>query len=105
MDHSRMLKHNPSSVLIRNKLLEEVVNNKIAAKKGKCTELTLPNGVAAPRLCLSRLCSINLSCSHPPQPGASERPPSWYAHLPRLLPRRRRVAHYTFEANLACSPL
>ena len=37
VDHSRMLKHNPSSVLIRNKLLEEVVNNKTAAKKGKCT--------------------------------------------------------------------
>lgn len=43
-----MLKHNPSSVLIRNKLLEEVVNNKTAAKKGKCTEPTLPNGVALP---------------------------------------------------------
>lgn len=35
VDHSRMLKHNPSSVLMRNKLLEEVINSKTAAKKGK----------------------------------------------------------------------
>jgi hypothetical protein len=52
-----MLKHNPSSVLMRNKLLEEVINNKTAAKKGKCTETHTPQRRRSSScLCLSQLC-------------------------------------------------
>jgi hypothetical protein len=70
VDHSRMLKHNPPSVLMRSKLLEEVLKNKNAAanKKGKtCTSLWAPTirhhdrGLSGNKTC----CAVGTVCSPP----------------------------------------